>query len=179
MIIRRARASDAERIHAIAESIRLNRDSYQNGFLVHVPSPEQYRSCISLSPFFYVAQNEETDGFLMCYDSGTLQTLRENGQMEHEDNLVDFVLQNELPYVFGDQIGVRPGKIRQGIGKSMMIRLFEDMEIEHIPTMYVGILHDPVRNGQSIYFCTDLGFEEIGEVTNSDGYVWGVYRKTI
>ena len=45
--------------------------------------------------------------------------------------------------------------------------------------MYVAILHGPIRNEASINFVGRLGFENITEVTNSDGLVWGIYHADI
>ena len=180
MVIRKATPDDAQKVHQIAESIRINYGNPQrNGFLVYVLSEEQYRYHIERSSKFYVSEDVdgEVDGFLMCYDSEALRLLRRTlRKLDHEDGLIDFVLCQETPFIFGDQIGVQSDRRKMDIGRLMMQQLFEDMIEFQIPTIYVGILHEPVRNEASIGFVEYLGFFEAKKVRNRDGHVWGIYR---
>lgn len=175
MIIIPARSEDAASISNLAQSLQLEPElPTRNGFLVY-PLNRQGYQIRTTSPFFYVAENHSNlDGFLMRYDSLTLEDLLKKGLLAHEDGLVQYISKQPTPYVFGDQIRVRKGENRREIGTSMMTRLFHDMQQTKISVMYVGILHQPVRNHASIDFCTKLGFTEITEVNNKDGTVWGV-----
>lgn len=177
MILRPARSEDAASISNLAGSLKLEpRLSTRNGFLVYPLNESGYQARTS-SPFFYVAETDSNlDGFLMCYDSVTLDDFLEKGLLDHEEGLVQYITKQQTPYIFGDQIGVRKGKNRHNVGTAMMDKLFQDMQQKKIPTMYVGILHQPVRNYASIDFCTKLGFTKISEVANKDETVWGVYQ---
>ncbi|MFA5992200.1 MAG: GNAT family N-acetyltransferase [Candidatus Pacearchaeota archaeon] len=178
MRIRRAVAGDCDQIVNIAKSIKINYSPQNNGFLVYVLSPKEYLSRIRASRYFYVAEDgDEIKGFLMCYDSNTIVDLRK--KLEHEDGVISFLLGQKKPFVFGDQIGVRPSNQRSNTGRSMLETLFKDMKNSKVNTCYVAILHEPVRNRASIRFCSSLGFKVVGEVTNMDEHVWGVYRKEL
>jgi len=180
MEIRHARPEDAKRICDLAASIKIDySDPQKTGFLVYTLDEDGYERRMR-SDLFYVADNGRgIDGFLMCYDDDRLEHMVSGGILGHEDGIIGFVSRQERPYVFGDQIGVAPEKTASGIGSAMMRELFRDMRARQIPKMYVAILDAPSRNMASIDFCTRLGFIPLARVTNSDGKVWGIYRKDL
>ncbi len=177
-VIRHARPEDARDIWKLAQQLRLDYSSPQtNGFLVYVLDENRYRQRIAASPFFYVADTgNKLDGFLMCYDERTLRDLNAAGDMSHEDGTVEFVLSQEGPYVFGDQIGVAREEQGHGIGHAMMRELFKEMRESGISAMYGAILHKPFRNASSINFFSGLNSEKVSEIANKDSLVWGIYR---
>ncbi len=180
MVVRKVTSEDAEKICLLANSIRLdNTEPQKEGFLVYVLDEEQYRSR-TISSFFYVAETDlNFDGFLMCYDYEILKKLAQRGLIGHEDKVIEFIIGQQEPYIFGDQIGVDVGKNNQGIGKALIEQLFQDMKAIDISTIYVAILHKPIRNEASISFCRVFGFEQIAEVTNRDETTWGIYQAGI
>jgi uncharacterized protein with ATP-grasp and redox domains len=60
-----------------------------------------------------------------------------------------------------------------------MEKVFAKMRDRKMRNMYVAILHKPIRNEASINFVGRLGFDNVAEVTNSDGLVWGIYHADI
>ena len=176
MAIRLANLKDAEKIVDIANKIKIKYPNPQNtGFLVYILTKRQYEQRIKQTSFFYVSGDKDINGFLMCYDDKTLATLVKKGELNHENNLVNFILKQQRPYIFGDQIGVLSENIREGIGENMMGALFKDMKRKGIKDMYVGVLHKPFTNQASIEFCDSFGFKYISEVINEDNLAWGIY----
>ncbi len=176
MIIRRAKTEDASKIESIARAIELNKKSPQKGgFLFYVQDKKGYEKRISKTPYFYVAEdNGNVIGFLMCYDDNILRNL--SNDLSYKDGTSKFLLGQKTSFIFGDQIGVRENMNHKGIGNKLMERLFKDMKKDKIDTMYVEILHKPVRNEASIKFSEKLGFNLETEATNSDGSIWGIYK---
>ena len=91
---RRAEASDAPAVHAVANALRageLTEASGAGGFLVHVPSAREYAVRIAVASHFYVARtNGEIAGFLLSADAASLNVMRRG--MPGEDAVVDHVL---------------------------------------------------------------------------------------
>lgn len=178
--IEHANPTDAQKVWSLAESVRLNYQKPQKeGFLVYVLNKDQYLQRIITSPFFYVAKTIDADieGFLMCYDDKTLQQLITNSELSHEDGITKFLTQQPAPYIYGDQIGINNCHAQTGIGNAMMKNLFKEMQTKNIDTMYVAIMHHPIKNTASINFCSKLGFTQVAEITNIDSRVWGIYQK--
>jgi N-acetylglutamate synthase-like GNAT family acetyltransferase len=177
MIVKHAKPEDAQRVCELANILKIKQnDKSQSGFLIY-PLNESGYNIRTKSKYFYIAEdNSKIDGFLMCYDSNTLNNYLKDGLLSHEDGLVGFVAKQTQPFVFGDQIGVNPDNKRKNLGTEMMNELFKNMKKNNIFTMYVGILHKPTKNITSISFCNKIGFKEIAEVTNEDKTVWGIYK---
>lgn len=180
-MIRMANKADMPAVVRIAEAVQLNLYSPQPhllraGFLVYVLDQSDYAR--RANPFFTVSVGEEgATGFLMCYDGAFLQELIDTGAISHQDGAVDFLLdQPQGSFIFGDQIAIDPATMQRGVGRELMLEMFERMRKGGISTMFVTILHEPVRNDPSIRFCTTLGAECVAEVTNKDGLTWGIYR---
>lgn len=115
----------------------------------------------------------------MCYSVEFLHGLLEDGSISHQDGATRFLLNlSDQSFIFGDQIGVDPHTSRRGIGRELMLDMFERMKRSGVAHMYVTILHNPVRNEASIRFCEGLGAQCVQEVTNKDGLTWGIYRFT-
>ncbi|HAL49941.1 MAG: hypothetical protein UU40_C0012G0010 [Candidatus Uhrbacteria bacterium GW2011_GWD2_41_121] len=175
-----AARDDMSAVVRIAETVQLNVSSpdpalFYIGFLVYTLSESQYAR--RLNPFFTVGgEGGATDGFLMCYESSFLRDLVEYGSVSHQDGAVDFLAKQGGRFIFGDQIGVDPSCNHRGLGTKLMQDMFTRMRREAITTMYVTILHEPVRNEVSIAFCTKLGATCIAEAVNQDGLAWGIYR---
>ena len=179
--IRQARVQDASQIEKIARSLRYDPSKTQiDGFLVYVLSEEEYKQRIKRNPYFYVAESDGgIEGFSMNYNDHTLKTLLGVGAMSHESSFMKFLLEQKNPFILADQIGVRREFARAKIGHALINRLFSDMRKAQIPDTYAGILHKPTRNEASIKFCSELGFENICEISNNDFYLWGIYKKII
>jgi len=182
--IRNALPSDAERIYALAQPLLINwKNPQKNGFLVNRYTVNQYRARTQ-SPFFYVVERDKSLlGFLMCIDFHTFGLLKQQGtlgEVEGDKRFVESRIKNGENLVFGDQIGVRERSKRDGVGTAMMQRLFEDVKRMDLGSLYVGILHKPMRNDASITFCKNLGFEDMKkEATNTDGTTWCMYHKRV
>jgi N-acetylglutamate synthase-like GNAT family acetyltransferase len=179
--IRKAEPRDAHAIKGLAESLRLKTDEKrQNGFLVYILDEAEYGNRAKIAGYFYLAaKGKELTGFLMCYSDAELAKIAEAGKLDREDCIVSYVKRQSTPYIFGDQIGVAEPCMRNGTGKSLMQKLFANAAKNTTREMYVAILHRPIRNTASINFCSSLGFKQISEVTNKDGYVWGIYHTNI
>ena len=175
---RRAEEKDTHQIYEISKSLKINYQQPQkNGFLVYLLEAEDYKIRINNTDFFYVVVlKEKVHGFLMCYDNKELNYLAKKEYLLHESEIINYVLNQKSPFIFGDQIGISHDNSRQGIGKLLMDKLFEDMKLRDIKRMFVAILHKPIRNTASLKFCNSLGFEQLTEVTNKDGLVWGVCK---
>jgi N-acetylglutamate synthase-like GNAT family acetyltransferase len=180
MIVRRAKPEDAQRICELANILKIKQNAKsQNGFLIYPLTESNYKIRIK-SPYFYIAEDSsEINGFLMGYDSNTLNKYLKDGLLSHEDGLVGFIAKQKQPFIFGDQIGVNPNNRGQNVGTKMMTELFKAMKKNNIFTMYVGILHYPVKNLTSISFCNKIGFKNIAEVANEDKTIWGIYKLEI
>lgn len=177
MKIRKAVIEDASEIKAIAESLRLNQNRPQGGFLVYPLAEEGYQKRIRSSSYFYVAEEDaRLQGFLMCYDDATIRRLSETGELSHQDGVLKYLQSQPAPFIFGDQIGIQREKLRSGVGNLLMEGLIADMKTNGVPTMYVGILLHPTRNVASIKFCERLGFKQVAEVENKDHLAWGIYQ---
>jgi len=176
--IRNAKLSDSEGIYKLAESVKINFENPQKyGFLVY---SKDYKKIIKYSKYFYVIKKEENIlAFLMCYDNQILEKLISFGEFSHEDKIIEFVSKQKKPYLFGDQIAVSQKNNLKGIGKKLMLRLFRDMINNNITDIYVGILHEPIKNMASLNFCNSFGFSQIAEVKNKDNLVWGIYKLNI
>ena len=178
MLIRPAAKKDVPYITKLADSIKIDyKNPQKNGFLVYVLNKSKYGIRQEVSKFFYVAEeNKKIIGFLMCYDNFTLEELLKNKELNHEDSICNFILNQKGPYIFGDQIGISNNKTSQGVGLGLINKLIEDMKKEDIKTMYVCILHKPVFNKASFNFCKKIGFKKVAEITNSDKHIWGIYK---
>ncbi len=177
MIVRHVRLNDLGEILQLANSIKLKNNSpKEGGFLVYVLDEGGYKERIHLSSYFYVAESKnKIIGFLMCYDNKTLTDLKNKNLLDYEDKTVNLILSQNRPFLFGDQIGVISSHRSQGIGKSMIKQLFEDMKKQNIKRIYVAVLHKPFKNIASLGFCKKLGFNFLQEVENKDNLVWGIY----
>ncbi len=122
MNIRKAGIKDSKQIKNLAESLRLNSQTpKEKGFLIYVLDEEEYKKHIQESKYFFIAQEKkEIIGFVMAYDDKSLKSLFNENQMKHEDNLVKFILEQNNPFIFGDQIGIRSNNEGNGIGKRLM-----------------------------------------------------------
>ena len=170
-------SEDAESVSNLAKSLEVDFERPQaNGFLVYLHEIEEFARRSGLTDYFYVAERDsELVGYLMCYDNNALESLVEANVLNYEDGIVREVSKQERPYIFGDHIGVREDLTQGNIGRNLMETLFEDMREKGINRMYVGVLHSPVRNEASVSFVRSFGFEEVSEVSNSDGLIWGIY----
>jgi ribosomal protein S18 acetylase RimI-like enzyme len=177
MIVRLAKLDDSREIALLADSIRLKEDcSEDKGFLVYILDDNSYKERILHSDYFYVAElKNKIVGFLMCYDDKTLAELKNKHLLDHEDETINFILSQNKPFVFGDQIGVLSSYANQGVGTSMTKQLFEDMKKRNIMRLYVAVLHKLFKNIVSLNFCKKLGFKFIREVENHDNKIWGIY----
>ncbi len=180
MIVKHPELIDALQISKLANDLKLNNINGANtGFLIYPLDENGYKTRINSSFFYITKDNSKINGFLMAYDSNTLNNYLQNKLLSHEDGIMDFLITQTENYVFGDQIGIDPKAKRNNIGTLMMTELTKDMKFKNISTMYVAILHKPVKNLTSIAFCSKKGFKEICEVTNKDNTTWGIYKLNI
>lgn len=181
-MIRKARESDSKKIYELAKSLSItNLKDNTKGFLVYVLPKKEYLKRIKISKNFYVSENNnQINGFLMCYDKETLKKMQQKGILAHEDNIINIVQQDAENYLFGDQIGISrlAQEKKSPIGIQIMNYLFEEMKKQNIKTMYVAILHKPKLNIKSKQFCIRIGFKQIKEVKNTDNTIWGIYKYT-
>jgi N-acetylglutamate synthase-like GNAT family acetyltransferase len=180
-MIRKARIKDSESIHNIAEKLHIDKISdTSKGFLVYVLPEKEYVRRIKSSDHFYVSENNnKIDGFLMCYDNNTLKDMQNKGILAHEDGIMNFVKKMHTPYIFGDQIAVDPDTQEKGIGGKLWGNLLADMKKKDITTMYVAILHKPIKNIHSINYHKKFGITKVSEVKNKDNKIWGIYKFSI
>jgi len=114
----------------------------------------------------------------MCYDNKTLKMMQQNKILAHEDNIINAILQNSEPFIYGDQIviSILAQENKSPIGIQLMNYLFDDMKQQNIRTMYISILHKPTLYTKSKQFCTKIGFKQVDEITNIDNTTWGIYK---
>lgn len=180
--IENVQEKDLPAVTAIAAKLKLdvaNPDPkiVGKGFLIYTLPEEAYRK--RANPYFTVAkEGERVLGYLMCYERAFFEELIRNGDIGHEDGITRFIqdLEPSDQYIFADQIGLDYENRRKGMGSNLMRQLLERLKHEGITKMYGAILHQPVKNEASITFCSKLGARVVGEVTNQDGLVWGIYR---
>lgn len=177
---RTAKKTDMSAVVKIAETIRLNVQEPQLkllriGFLIYVLSESEYAR--RENPYFIISLEDSTiEGFLICYDSIFLRDLVKDGSISHQDGIIKFLFdEEEGSFIFGDQIAVGPSATRQGLGRDLMLDMFERMRKANIPRMFVTVLHAPIRNDVSIAFCEELGAQCVKEATNKDSLTWGIY----
>jgi hypothetical protein len=178
--IRRARMGDEGIMAEMAGKLRLDpRNPRPEGFLTYPLDADGYHRRLIVSGNTYIAENHHGSpaGFLMCFNELGLEVLAAYGDMDHQDGEVEFVMKQDKPFIFADQIGVL--EPRNGAGRALLGALFEDMEESHIPVMYASVLKEPVENKASFDFCREMGFEQMEAVRNPDGYLWVVHRKTV
>ncbi len=158
-------------------------ESAKSGFLVYPLDRESYEQRAKGNDFFITFGEEgKVKGFLMCYDRAFLQKLINEGKMGHEDGIISYLTNRTAPdenFLYGDQIGISAENRNREAGTILMEKVFAEMKDRNMRKMYVAILHDPIRNEASINFVGRLGFENVADVTNSDGLVWGLYRTDI
>jgi L-amino acid N-acyltransferase YncA len=180
MEIRHVIANDTSSVSAIANSIRLDpRKPQESGFLIYVLDRESYSRRIASSRYFLVAQEKnDVIGFAMCYDTATLLNLRDQGELSHEDKIVDFLARQGGSFIFCDQIGIEFQHARKCVGESLMRKVFQEMRRNNISNIYAIISHKPLKNEASVAFFKKIGFRFTMEIENNDGRIFGLYQKT-
>ncbi|OGF21424.1 hypothetical protein A2316_02210 [Candidatus Falkowbacteria bacterium RIFOXYB2_FULL_38_15] len=177
-----------ERVLAIAQEACIDprtadQKTTKKGFLVYPLDKKRYEQRANGNDFFITFSEEgRVKGFLMCYDRSFLQNLISEGEIGHEDGIISYLTKNTEPednFLYGDQIGISAENRTREAGTILMEKVFAKMKDRSMRNMYVAILHGPIRNEASINFVGRLGFENITEVTNSDGLVWGIYHADI
>lgn len=155
----------------------------KDGFIIYPLDKDRYERRASGNEFFTIlSEDGQIRGFLMCYDRAFLQKLINEGEIRHEDGIVNYLISNTEPednFLYGDQIGISSGNRTRGAGTMLLENVFVKMKEKNMRNMYVAILHDPFANNTSINFVKLLGFNNIAEVTNSDGLAWGIYHLDI
>lgn len=153
----------------------------KGGFLVYTLDESGYKK--RLNDFFLTfSEEDKVRGFIMSYDKAFLEQLIQNGEIAHEDGIMQY-LQTEIDpadnFIFGDQIAIAKDNRNKEAGTKLMEATLSRMQSTDINNMYVAILHQPIRNKASINFVGRFGFNHTKEVTNSDGLVWGIYHLNI
>ena len=155
----------------------------RKGFLVYPLSKERYEKRANENDFFVTfSEQGQVKGFLMCYDRAFLQKLIDDGEIGHEDGIIGYLTSHtddEDNFLYGDQIGISSDNRTREAGTILMEKVFAKMRERNMRNMYVAILHGPIRNEASINFVGRLSFNNVAEVTNSDGLVWGIYHADI
>jgi predicted GNAT superfamily acetyltransferase len=177
-----------ERVLAIAQEARIDpktadQKNTKKGFLVYPLDKERYEQRANGNDFFITFSEEgRVNGFLMCYERSFLQKLITEGEIGHEDGIISYLTNHTDPednFLYGDQICISAENRTREVGKILMETVFAKMKARNMRNMYVAILHGPIRNEASMKFVGRLGFENVAEVTNSDGLVWGIYHADI
>jgi len=155
----------------------------KKGFLVYPLSKERYEQRAKENDFFVTfSEQGQVKGFLMCYDRAFLQKLIDEGEIGHEDGIVSYLKNQTEPednFLYGDQIGISSENRTKEAGTILMEKIFAKMKDRNMRNMYVAILHNPIRNEASINFVGRLGFNNVADVSNADGLVWGIYHVDI
>ena len=179
---RPACGDDVSDVCRLAQAVKIDprlaqAEVVNDGFLIYALDEEGYKK--RLNDFFLVSQDDKgLAGFFMCYDKEKLDQLIESGEIGHEDGIMDFLSSSVEAdnFVFGDQIVVDHKNRSDGVGTAMMAEVFTKMKEKGIADFYAAILHQPLKNEASIAFTDTLGLKNVGEVTNADGLVWGMYH---
>lgn len=152
----------------------------KSGFLIYPLTREGYQKRTRGNDFFITfSEQGQVKGFVMCYDRAFLNKLIEEGEIGHEDGIVNYLSSQTPPednFLFGDQIGISRQNRTREAGTMLLEEVFVKMREKGMKNMYVAVLHQPVRNEASINFIGGLGFNNVAKVTNSDGLVWGIYH---
>ncbi|NMB48719.1 GNAT family N-acetyltransferase [Candidatus Kuenenbacteria bacterium] len=153
----------------------------KGGFLIYNLDENDYKKRLNLF-FLTFSEENKVRGFIMSYDKTFLEQLIKNGEIAHEDGIMQY-LQTEINpadnFIFGDQIAISKDNRNREAGTKLMKATLSRMQSMGINNMYVAILHQPIRNEASINFVGRFGFNHTKEVTNSDGLVWGIYHLNI
>lgn len=178
-LIRRPEVDDARGISKLANSLHINQlQTHDRGFLVYPLNEEGYKRRIERArDYFYVAEKDgQLAGFIMCYDNNKLGELLKAGELNHEDSIVQFLFQQKFPFLYGDQIGIKPSFMKRKIGERLMESVLKTMREQRILPFYACVLHKPIENLASKSFCSHYNFKLIKEIKDKKGYTWGVYR---
>lgn len=176
------------KIRSIAEKARINPSAADpqnlvNGFLVYVLDSDQYvQRSIDNDFFITLSVGNSMIGYLMSYSRNFLNKLVDSGSMRHEDGIMNMVLnhsESEDNFLFIDQIAIEPESRKKNAGTILMQAIFEKMKEKNMCNIYLAIMHHPIRNQASIKFMKRLGFNSIGETSNQDHFVWGIYHVDI
>lgn len=177
-----------EQVFAIAQEASIDpkavdQETTKGGFLVYPLNKERYEQRANGNDFFTTfSERGQVKGFLMCYDRAFLQRLVDEGEIDHEDGIVNYLATHTEPeenFLYGDQIGISKETRTKEAGTMLMEKTFLKMKEKGMRKMYVAVLHGPIRNEASINFVRRLGFNNVAEVTNSDSLVWGIYHVDI
>lgn len=173
-----------EKVHSIAQQVHLkpnssNTKNSTNGFLVYVLDEDQYRIRSIQNEFFItIAIENEILGYLMAYTRDFLQRLVHQGDMRHEDGIMNCILSHSRStdnFLFIDQIAISPTSHKKNAGTILMKSIFQKMILKNMTRIYLAIMHAPIRNQASINFMKRLGFMNIAETSNADNLIWGIY----
>ncbi len=121
----------------------------KKGFLMQTRTAEEFRRCLSLCKYFFVAEsNNEIAGYLIVLD----------GSADYSENEICGKFKKFKGFVFAEQMGVLPSLQGNGIGTALYTTLFEKGK----KRILLGVFTKPF-NEQSRRFHEKLGFRSIGE----------------
>ncbi|MEK6891516.1 MAG: GNAT family N-acetyltransferase [Nanoarchaeota archaeon] len=176
MIIRNATLNDAKFIRKISIDSTIKRDSKEKtGFLeFNTLSEKEYSKRIKLTPFFYVAEdNNDIIGFLSAFPNKLLNLIKSN-----EPEVFEYMVKQKGSFIYGDQIAVKKEYYGKGIAKLLYTGLKKDARKESFSSILGIICHKPIKNENSIKFNKKIGFKLIDELKIKD-LVFGVYKLTL
>lgn len=173
--IRNARIEDAKVIRGISLLSSISSDSRKPcGFVdFETPSEEEYKIRIKDNDFFYIAEiSGEVIGFMANYSSQML-----DDRLFPHDKIIQRVLREERPFVYGEQLAVTSKHRRNGIGRLLFEHCLNNITNSY-QIFYGAIAHNPFRNKPSISLCEQMGlnfFEELADGT----LTFGLYKKEL
>lgn len=177
MIIRNAQEKDAALVEKIVLELNISRKSRKKtGFVEYLPIPlAQWKKRIKYNPYFYVVEDTRNIvGFLAAYAHDFLKMT----SFKH-DQLVQYILTKEPPFIYWDQLAIREDYQGKGIGKSLIQHLLKKLLDTHHISIYGPIAHKPHSNIISIHMLKSFGWEQIDKIEVYDGLVFGIYCKKI
>ena len=169
LMIRRARAHDAEAIADIARAVNVHDFSrYGRGFIVYTLSAREYAErTLNWSCVYLFIREGRTVGYVCGCRESELQYSLSAGALDHQPCVCGTIQRmaqerRDKHYLFLEQIAILPEFQDRGIGEVCFCWFCD----RHAAPFYVGMLEGPVRNPRIDYW-QKRGFERIGQATES------------
>lgn len=155
---------DVQRSLIISIQSPIPEDNAQNGYLLIRMTPEYIDNLLQNRQGQIVAayQQEMLVGYILLTDIAEFKELYEDEEIGFIETPIDFAvldtLLSQLEIAYIEQIAVKPGYSRQGVGK----QLIEKSKKLKPGGLVADVFLEPLTNEASLQFFSKVGFEKVG-----------------